>query len=301
VNFSRVKFTILNEIFCSEIKHQNSAKGDNCLKENNLPIGVFDSGLGGLTVVCELSKILPNEDIIYFGDTGRVPYGSRSKKIINKYSNQDISFLKSVGVKAVVAACGTVSSVAINSLREPKVLTGVVEPAVITASKLTKNFKIGVIGTSATIGSKTYSKYLKNANSNFVIFEKSCPLFVPLVENGLTSSKDPIVLEITRRYLIDFKNQGIDTLILGCTHYPILKNAISKIVGKDINLVDSGRETAIFVAKYLKNSKMLSNNNNGGKYSFFVSDEIESFKVEADKFLKWNAPYSLEKIDIELY
>ncbi|MDR1467271.1 MAG: glutamate racemase [Oscillospiraceae bacterium] len=271
------------------------------MKENNLPIGVFDSGLGGLTVVCELSKILPNEDIIYFGDTGRVPYGSRSKKIINKYSNQDISFLKSVGVKAVVAACGTVSSVAINSLREPKVLTGVVEPAVITASKLTKNFKIGVIGTSATIGSKTYSKYLKNANSNFVIFEKSCPLFVPLVENGLTSSKDPIVLEITRRYLIDFKNQGIDTLILGCTHYPILKNAISKIVGKDINLVDSGRETAIFVAKYLKNSKMLSNNNNGGKYSFFVSDEIESFKVEADKFLKWNAPYSLEKIDIELY
>lgn len=269
------------------------------LKKNNLPIGVFDSGLGGLTVVCELSRILPNESIIYFGDTGRVPYGVRSKETIIRYSSQDISFLKSLNVKTIVAACGTVSSVAAQTLDDLDVLTGVVRPTALAASRLTKNGKIGVIGTKATIKSRAYSRQLKIIDEKLSIFEKSCPLFVPLVENGVTSPEDPVVLEIVRRYLIDFKKHGIDTLILGCTHYPILKDAISKIMGKNINLIDSGRETALFVANTLEKSSLLANDSSKAKYSFFVSDEIESFKFEADKFLKWNVPYSLEKVNVQ--
>ncbi|MDR3178556.1 MAG: glutamate racemase [Oscillospiraceae bacterium] len=267
-------------------------------KNSNLPIGVFDSGLGGLTVVSKLTEVLPNEDIIYFGDTGRVPYGTRSKEIIIKYAKQDIAFLKSLGVKIIVVACGSVSSVALDYISlSDMLLAEVVKPTTLAAANATKNFKIGIIGTSATINSGSYSNELKKINKNFNVFEKACPLFVPLVENGITSKNDSVVLEIANRYLSFLKEVDVDTLILGCTHYQILEDVISFVLGKNVNLINSGKETAISTFKLLKESNMLNKSKNKGKYLFYVSDEVNSFKIEAEKFLGWKSGYSIKKTD----
>ena len=267
----------------------------------NNPIGVFDSGLGGLTAVKELLKILPNEDIIYFGDTGRVPYGNRSRETIIKYAIDDINFLRSKNVKMIVAACGTVSSVAFDvgvDLSIP--FTGVLEPTAKAAVMATRNGRIGIIGTTATINTGAYKNEIKRLNKNIKVFEKDCPLFVPLVENGFIGD-DPITLEVAKRYLGDLKNCDIDTLILGCTHYPIISSTISKVVGKNVTIINSGKETALFSYEKLKSLNLLNQKKNKGNCSFFVSDSIESFTKTAELFLCKDAGKYVKKIDINKY
>lgn len=267
----------------------------------NKPIGVFDSGLGGLTAVKELLKILPHENIVYFGDTGRVPYGNRSRETIIKYAIDDINFLRSLDVKMIVAACGTVSSVAFDvgvDLNIP--FTGVVKPTSKAAVKATKNGKIGIIGTTATINTGAYRNEIKKLDSSIEVFEKDCPLFVPLVENGFIGD-DPITFEVAKRYLENFKSNNIDTLILGCTHYPIISSTISKVVGENVTLINSGKETAIHSFEKLKSLNILNDSKIPGNCSFYVSDSIESFSKTAELFLCKDAKSYVKKIDINDY
>ncbi len=266
------------------------------------PIGVFDSGLGGLTAVKELLNALPYEDIVYFGDTGRVPYGNRSKSTIIKYAQQDANFLLSRNVKFIIAACGTVSSVAGDLGGKIEVpFTGVVRPTAKAATKLTKNGKIGVIGTSATIGSNSYKREIEALDKSISVYQQDCPLFVPLVENGFISEDDPIVVMVVERYLNKFKEIGVDTIILGCTHYPILKKVISKVMGSAVALVDSGRETALYTAEILKEKGLLSESSKPGKSSFYVSDTPDGFSYLAGMFLDRDMDDDVTQIDIEQY
>ena len=265
-------------------------------------IGVFDSGLGGLTAVKQMLKVLPNEDIIYFGDTGRVPYGNRSNKTIKKYAIQDATFLLHHNVKMVVAACGTVSSVA-GDLKDTLGVpyTGVVNPTVYTAVKVTKNKKIGVIGTSATIASHSYKKRILEEHPDYQVFEQDCPLFVPLVENGFVDKADPIVHLTVERYLQPLINEGVDTLIMGCTHYPILRDAIQKVMGENVTLIDSGMETAYYAKKVLKREGMLSKDGEQGNCQFYVSDTPDNFEKVAEIFLGQNIDHTVQQINIEDY
>ena len=245
---------------------------------NNKPIGVFDSGLGGLTAVKELLKVLPYENIIYFGDTGRVPYGDKSRKTILKYALQDIEFLKSLDVKMILAACGTVSSILEESNVNIEIpFTGVIAPTATAAASATRNNKIGIIGTTATIKSGSYKRELLKINPNLQIFEQDCPLFVPLVENGFIEKDNKATLIIAEKYLAGLRNKKIDTLILGCTHYPIISDFISKVIGPEVKLIDSGREAAIFAANALSFSENLTERKNSGSCVFFVSDTVNSF------------------------
>ncbi len=249
-------------------------------------IGIFDSGLGGLTAVKELVKVLPNENIVYFGDTARVPYGNRSRKTIVKYAEQDASFLLSKGVKMIIAACGTVSSVA-TGLRDtlPVPFTGVVDPTAAAAVRATRNGRIGVIGTSATVNSQSYKNAILSKNKNIKIYQKDCPLFVSLVENSFISEDDPIVQLVVERYLEKLKEQNIDTLILGCTHFPIIANAIHNYLGKNVTLIDSGRETALYAADILKQKNLLNKDKAPGECIYYVSDTVDDFKRTAQIFL----------------
>ncbi len=252
-------------------------------------IGIFDSGLGGLTAVKQLEKVLPNENIIYFGDTARVPYGSRSQQTIVRYAEQDASFLLSKGVKMIIAACGTVSSVAAdlgNVLPVP--FTGVVEPTAQAAVNATKNGVIGVIGTSATVSSKSYKKAILAKDKKFKVYQQECPLFVSLVENGFISEEDKIVQLIVERYLEKLKNIKIDTLILGCTHFPIIAKAIQNYLGDEVTLIDSGRETAIYAANMLKQKNLLNKSTEKGEAVYYVSDTVEDFRKTAQIFLGQN-------------
>ncbi len=269
---------------------------------NDKSIGVFDSGLGGLTTVKELLSIMPRENIIYFGDTGRVPYGSRSKETIIKYAMQDVSFLMSLGVKIIIAACGTVSSVAKDigsSLDIPFI--GVVKPTSLSACEMTKRGKIGVIGTTATINSNSYKNEINRIDNSIEVFTKDCPLFVPLVESGFISKDDPILKLTVERYLEGLLKEGIDTLILGCTHYPIIRDAISEYLGQDVSIVDSGRETALYASKILKNMGLTSSRYESGNTSFYVSDSIKGFSETAQLFLGKNITKDINRIYIENY
>ncbi|MBR2279726.1 MAG: glutamate racemase [Ruminococcus sp.] len=269
---------------------------------NNAPIGVFDSGLGGLTAVRELKNVLPNENIIYFGDTGRVPYGTRSNSTIKHYARQDSKFLLKNKVKMIIAACGTVSSVATNLKYDlPVPYTGVVSPTCFAAAKKTKNKKVGVIGTSATINSHSYRNLLKEFDSGIETFEQDCPLFVPLVENGFIDKDDEVVRLVIERYMTDIKNAGVDTVILGCTHYPIIKDAISSVMGEGVELIDSGKETAIYAAKILKENNLLADRKENGDCEFYVSDAPDGFENIANVFLGENVSHKVEQINIELY
>ena len=266
------------------------------------PIGVFDSGLGGLTAVKQLAKVLPNENIIYFGDTGRVPYGTRSSDTIRKYALQDARFLLSHGVKMLIAACGTVSSVAADlgeGLHMP--FTGVVRPTVYTAVRRTKNRKIGVIGTTATVNSHSYKKEITRISPGTEVFERDCPLFVPLVENGFVSPGDEVVKLIVERYLEPLMKAGVDTVILGCTHYPILKRAISEYVGDDVALIDSGKETAIYAAKLMREKGLLNTSEEQPTREFYVSDTPNGFANIAGIFLGEDMRHNVTQIDIEQY
>lgn len=268
----------------------------------NKPIGVFDSGLGGLTAVKELIKVLPNEDIIYFGDTGRVPYGNRSQRTIIKYANDDIAFLNSLDVKMIIVACGTVSSV-INKLGNKLTIpfTGVIEPTAKAAINSTNNGRIGIIGTTATIKSGSYQNELKKLNPNVQIFEQDCPLFVPLVENGFIEKNNKAAVLIAQEYLKNIKKANVDTLILGCTHYPIISEIICSVIGKNVNLIDPGKETANSACNMLNGLNLKSTKASLGTHSFYVSDDVYSFSKNASLFLGKNLNEKVNLVNIEAY
>jgi len=265
------------------------------------PIGVFDSGLGGLTVVKRLAELLPGEDIIYLGDTGRVPYGPRSRDTIIKYAYQDAAFLTGFDIKAMVIACNTVCSVAFNDL-EAKFdipIYEVVGAPVKTAAESTLNKQIGVIGTAATIRSGAYEKALKRIDPDLSVYSVACPLFVPLVEEGWTDVIDEAALAVAERYLEDISDADVDTLILGCTHYPLLRDVISKIMGPNVKLVDSGSQTAKFVAENLDERNMLSDSESNGIIKYFVTDSINDFTNLASRFLGSDVQGMVKQINLE--
>lgn len=257
-------------------------------------IGVFDSGLGGLSVVKHLERLVPGQDIVYFGDTGRVPYGSRSPETIEKYARQDIKFLLSQNASCIIAACGTVSSVAPDVGKGLKIpYIEVVTPAAKAAMGATSNGKIGVIGTSATVVSKAYTKTLLSQSPELEVFEISCPLLVPIVEEGWISPDDEITSGVVRRYLQPFLSFGIDTLILGCTHYPLLKDTISKVVGKNITLIDTGYEAAKAAAELVGDRP-----GEKGARLYYVSDKVDGFLRISQMFLGHSID-EIKRVDIE--
>lgn len=267
---------------------------------DNRPIGVFDSGLGGLTVVRQLKSLLGNEHIIYFGDTGRVPYGTKSVETVCRYTRQDEAFLLSYGVKMVIVACGTASSVAKSVTKElPVPFVSVVSPTAVAAASATKNGKIGVIGTVATVNSGSFRNELKNINQKFEIYEEACSLFVPLVEAGWVTDTDEVTVKTAERYLLPLKEKGIDTLILGCTHFPIISNIIQKVMGEDVTLISSGAEAAKAAASFLKDNDMLREGN--GKEEYFVSDDAHSFAGTAEIFLGHSIKNEVFRVNIEEY
>ncbi len=256
------------------------------MTDKSRAIGVFDSGVGGLTAVKELIKLMPHEDIIYLGDTARVPYGTKSEETIKKYARQDFDFLKRFDVKMIISACGTVSSVLAS---EPGffegLYTGVIIPAVDAAIGSTSNHKIGIIGTSATIRSGSYKNLIKTRLPDAKVFEKACPLFVPLVENGYVGRDCAPCVEIAREYLLPLKKQGIDTLILGCTHYPMLSDIISDIMGEGVRLISSGGEAGKYAYKLLLENGLLSGSAGRGMVTLYCTDSAELFKENAEHFL----------------
>lgn len=237
-------------------------------------IGIFDSGVGGLTVAREIIKKLPTNKIIYFGDTARTPYGTKSANIITEYSIQITNFLISKGAKIIVIACNSASAVAADKLKKefPKIpIFEVITPAVIKAKKVTKNNKLGVIGTRATIQTDIYNKKISHKKNGYKIFNQACPLFVPLAEEGWTNTKATKI--IVDSYLSPLKNKGIDTLILGCTHYPLLRPIIQKSIGRNVKLVDPAENTALAIKKYLAENKNIANKLKlGKKHDFYFSD-----------------------------
>jgi len=268
---------------------------------NNRPIGVFDSGLGGLTMIKKLAEYLPGEEIIYLGDTGRVPYGPRSRETIIKYALQDAAFLAGFDIKAMVIACNTVCSVALDTLKseyDMQIYEVVGAPAKAAAEK-TKNGKIGVIGTAATVRSGAYETAIKKINKDLSVFSVPCPLFVPLVEEGWVSSSDEAALCIAARYLSELKKSKIDTLILGCTHYPLLYDVISETMGQNVLLVDSGAETAKQVAADLKDRELLNTAGTSGSIRYYVTDSIQGFSNLAALYLESDVDGLVEQIALE--
>lgn len=269
---------------------------------DNRPIGVFDSGLGGLTTVRELRKILPEESIVYFGDTGRVPYGTRGREIIRKYSRQDIRFLLSKNVKCVIVACNTITAAMANELSNlPVPCIEVLTPAVQAARASTKNKRIAVICTSATLKSGAYQQALEENSSGIQVMTTSCPLFVPLVENGFTEPENPVTRLVAEQYLAPVREFGADTLILGCTHYPIIQRTLSAIMGEQVTLIDSGREAARAARTLLTEQSKLCAPATISQHAYFVSDSAEDFAESARSILGHEIDGVAEQIDIEAY
>jgi glutamate racemase len=266
--------------------------------EREKPIGVFDSGIGGLTVVKRIAGTLPEENIVYFGDTARVPYGSKSNSTVIEYSLQDARFLINKNVKVIVAACNTASSVAIDVLKKSfnVPVIGMIEPGALSAVKETKNGRIGVIGTRATINNKAYSNEIKRIDPAVEVFEKECPLFVPLAEEGWINHK--ATYEIAEEYLAGLRDLKIDTLVLGCTHYPILAEVIQQVIGKNVRLIDSGVASAEVVRKELDRIDLHTAKHGIGNHDFYVSDMPAKFKETAEIFLG-NPVGTVHKIDLE--
>lgn len=273
------------------------------LMHRDAPIGIFDSGVGGLTVAREVMRQIPNERIIYFGDTARVPYGSKSPETVTRYSEQIVRFLRTFQVKTIVVACNTASACALDALEKDIdiPIIGVVKPGARVAAKVTKNGRIGVIGTEATINSQIYSNYIQNINTKVTIYDKACPLFVPLVEEGLLD--DPVTDEIARRYLAELIDIDIDTLILGCTHYPLIRSTLGRIVGDKVTLVNPAYETALELRHLLAEMEMLNEEAPGlgsDRYRFFVSDKAEKFVRFANSIIKYGI-LSAKAVNIEEY
>ena len=264
-------------------------------------IGIFDSGLGGLSALKEVRRLLPREDIVYFGDTGRVPYGSRSKETIIKYSLQDMRFLLSHDIDAVMIACGTASSNAIGVLREeyPDIpIVGVIDAGARAAAKATKNGIIGIAGTKSTIASRSYENVLRAIDPHLTILAEACPLFVPLVENGFISPEDEITHLAAEHYLGGFRRAGADTVILGCTHYPIIAPSIARVL-PDAALVNVSAAAAAELAAILAERRLLKGE--GGEVRYFVSDEPQDFGATASMFLGEEITCDVTRIDIERY
>lgn len=260
-----------------------------------MSIGLFDSGVGGLTVMKQVIKELPNESIIYFGDTLRVPYGNKSEQIIKNFAIQISKFLLKQNIEMLIIACNTATSYSLKSLSQilPIPVIGVINPGSVAAKNITKNKRIGVIGTKGTINSKAYEKSLKSLDPSIKVFQKACPLFVPLVEENLIN--DNITFLVAQKYLEELKNYEIDTLILGCTHYPIIKNVISDVLGKNVNIIDSAIETAKVAKSILKNT-----NKNEKFYKFFVTDYTEFFLEFTSKILNLDINnINIEKVSLE--
>ena len=260
-------------------------------------IGVFDSGLGGLTAVRRLHALMPQENIIYFGDTGRVPYGTRGRDIITKYARQDVAFLRQFDLKSIIIACNTVSAIALDLLSKENdiPIIGMDEPACRRAMTMTQTGRVGVIGTAATIRSGAYEKYLHKKDGTLDLFTQACPLFVPLVENGRVHRGDVVIETVVKEYLTPLKDAGVDTLILGCTHYPLLEEVIGDFMGPDVTLIDSGAEAANLA------STQFDPNEGTGTTQYFVSDDPQGFDQLAELFLQEKVDVGAELVDISRY
>ncbi|MBN2542905.1 glutamate racemase [bacterium] len=256
------------------------------MKDENLPIGVFDSGVGGLTVVKEIYRKLPNEIIIYLGDTARYPYGPRSPEIIRKFATQLTNYLLKQKVKIIIIACNTASAVAVDSLNGgcgiP--LIDVIKPGASAAVSSTKNGKIGIIGTTATVNSKAYENAIIKLNPQIQTYSRACPLFVPLAEEGWTTGN--VVSLVAEEYLQVFKNTNIDTLILGCTHYPLLRGIIQETVGGEVKLIDSATATVDRLVEYLHRNGLQRSSNEPGRDFFYVTDAPQRFAEVGSSFLE---------------
>jgi len=265
------------------------------------PIGVFDSGLGGLTAVRKLLEVLPGEDIVYLGDTGRVPYGGKSRETILRYAIDDTEFLMRRNVKSILIACGTVSSNALREVQEAAgaiPVTGIVELSARKAANSTRSGKIGVIATAATIRSGAFGNAVRRYLPDASVTEKACPLFVPLVEDGRIHPGEPLIELCAREYLAPMQEAGVDTLILGCTHYPLLLDVIRGIMGPDVTLVNPGEETALYISRELTARNMLSGRNDGGSQRYFITDNSEKFGSVASLFLGRDAGQFVTHTDI---
>lgn len=262
---------------------------------DNRPIGVFDSGIGGLTAVKELSAILPDEEIVYFGDTGRVPYGTRSPETILAYAREDMDFLMKYNPKAIMVACGTVSSVALQTIKsdyDVKII-GVVKSAAKKAAETTKNGRIGVISTGATHKSGAFKKAVAEV-SDAEVFSAACPLFIPLVENGYIERDNKVTRLVAADYLAPVLDKGVDTLILGCTHFPVIKDLIADLA-PGVILIDSGKEAALHLKDHLTENGLLSDGRHGAN-RYFVSDAADGFSKVAKMFLGRDIDGEITKI-----
>ena len=270
--------------------------------DRDAPVGVFDSGVGGLTVAREIMRNLPSEKIVYFGDTARVPYGSKSKETVIRYSRQIIRFLQEQQVKAIVVACNTASAFALDTVRNEFdiPIIGVIESGAKVAAARTRNKRVGIIGTVGTVGSGIHAQYLKKLDPEITVFGKACPLFVPLVEEGWLH--DPVTVEVASRYLKELQDKDVDTLILGCTHYPLIRSTIRQVMGEEVCLVNPAYETALELGKLLEEQGLSSTGTEQKEFPYrcYVSDLADEFKEFANSIL----PYDVEmtkKIDIEKY
>ena len=277
--------------------------GEYAITDPTAPIGVFDSGVGGLTVAREIMRQIPNERLVYFGDTARVPYGNKSKETVTKYSKQIVRFLQTQKVKAIVIACNTASAYALEEIEKELNIPviGVVKPGARVAAEATRNKKVGVIATAGTIQSQIYTEYIQGIQSDIQVIGKACPLFVPLVEEGLL--EDPVTDEIATRYLNELKDLDIDTLILGCTHYPLIRSTVGRIMGEDVTLVNPAYETARELKTLLEKEGLLNPSTQRlgtNQYQFFVSDGADKFKIFANSILKYGI-LSAQIIHIEEY
>ena len=277
--------------------------GGYAINDPTAPIGVFDSGVGGLTVAREIMRQIPNERLVYFGDTARVPYGNKSKETVTKYSKQIVRFLQTQNVKAIVVACNTASAYALEEIEKELDIPviGVVKPGARVAAEATHNKKVGVIATAGTIQSRIYTDYIQGIESDIQVIGKACPLFVPLVEEGLL--EDPVTDEIATRYLNELKDIDIDTLILGCTHYPLIRSTVGRIMGEGVTLVNPAYETARELKNLLEKEGLLNPSTQRlgtNQYQFFVSDGADKFKTFANSILKYGI-LSAQIIHIEEY
>jgi glutamate racemase len=251
----------------------------------NGSIGVFDSGVGGLTVLREIVRALPNEDCVYLGDTARLPYGNKSRDTVTKFALKNSSFLVSLGIKFLVIACNTAASAGLDAVKESFDVptTGVIKPEARRAATATKNGKVGVIGTRSTIASGAYERAIHQHDSGITVFSRPCPLFVPLAEEGWF--EEDVTRLVAERYLMDLINEGIDTLVLGCTHYPLLKKVIAETVGRDVALVDSAVPIAREVKDTLKSMGMLRDVNRRRRLTYYVTDDPKIFTQVGESFL----------------
>ena len=269
------------------------------MNNSTSPIGIFDSGIGGLTVLKEICEELPEENTIYLGDTARVPFGIRSPETVTRYSFENTRFLSAKQIKILVIACNTASSVSLEAVRAnfPVPVVGVIEPGAKAAAAATRNRKVGVIGTEATVRSNSYTRAIRSLDSAIEVFSIPCPLFVPIVEEGWTD--DVITEMVAERYLSSVREKEIDTLVLGCTHYPLLKPVLSKVMGSDVRLIDSAIETAREIRGTLESLSLLNRTAGQARHEFYVTDSPQKFLSVGERFLGRKIEH-IEKTKLEM-